>query len=178
MVLGLLSPLFNFRYPKCSVLLLADQLVSASAMSLTHSASEPSIDIGKHGNQVNIRIDFGLAKKFRDLKAHSHNPLYIHQRLFRCPTSLPRRSRVLVGAHILPFQSLPCKVWSPLPRSRSTTASWEDDSYLCPLSWIPQRVQYLLELLLHMCSVLQWQAWLLILAETLPRPVHLWRLSA
>jgi len=27
--------------------------------------------IGKHGNQVNV-IDFGLAKKYRNLKAHLH----------------------------------------------------------------------------------------------------------
>ncbi|KAG9077869.1 serine/threonine protein kinase, partial [Ceratobasidium sp. 370] len=41
-----------------------------------HSDIKPDnflMGIGKHGNQVNV-IDFGLAKKYRNPKAHLHIP--------------------------------------------------------------------------------------------------------
>jgi len=87
MVLDLLGPsledLFNFCNRKLSlktVLLLADQCISrieyVHAKSFIHRDIKPEnflMGIGKRGNQVNV-IDFGLAKKYRDPKTHSHIP--------------------------------------------------------------------------------------------------------
>ncbi|KAL5480549.1 HRR25_2 [Sanghuangporus weigelae] len=87
MVMDLLGPsledLFNFCNRKSSlktILLLADQLISRveyiRSRSFIHRDMKPDnflMGVGKRGNQVNI-IDFGLAKKFRDLKTHLHIP--------------------------------------------------------------------------------------------------------
>ncbi|KFY47005.1 hypothetical protein V494_00229 [Pseudogymnoascus sp. VKM F-4513 (FW-928)] len=87
MVLDLLGPsledLFNFCNRKFSlktVLLLADQLISRIAYihskSVIHRDIKPEnvlMGAGKRGNLVNI-IDFGLAKKYRDPRTHSHIP--------------------------------------------------------------------------------------------------------
>ncbi|KFY32167.1 hypothetical protein V493_00456 [Pseudogymnoascus sp. VKM F-4281 (FW-2241)] len=94
MVLDLLGPsledLFNFCNRKFSlktVLLLADQLISRIAyihnMSVIHRDIKPDnvlMGIGKRGNIVNI-IDFGLAKKYRDPRTHSHIPYRENKKL-------------------------------------------------------------------------------------------------
>ncbi len=87
MVLNLLGPsledLFNFcnrGFSLKTVLLLADQLITriecVHAKSFIHRDIKPDnflMGIGKRGNQVNV-IDFGLAKRYRDRKTHSHIP--------------------------------------------------------------------------------------------------------
>jgi serine/threonine protein kinase len=75
--------LFNFcnrKFSLKSVRLLADQLISRieyiHAKSFIHRDIKPGnflMGIGKRGNWVNV-IDFGIAKKCRDLKTHFHVP--------------------------------------------------------------------------------------------------------
>ncbi|KAJ5900269.1 serine/threonine protein kinase [Penicillium subrubescens] len=87
MVIDLLGPsledLFNFcnrRFSLKTVLLLADQLISRieyiHARSFIHRDIKPDnflMGIGKRGHQVNV-IDFGLSKRYRDPRTHSHIP--------------------------------------------------------------------------------------------------------
>jgi len=87
MVMELLGPsledLFNFCNRKFSlktVLLLADQLISRiefiHGKNFIHRDMKPDnflMGLGKKGNLVYV-IDFGLAKKFRDLRTHQHIP--------------------------------------------------------------------------------------------------------
>jgi casein kinase I family protein HRR25 len=87
MVIDLLGPsledLFNLCNRKFSlktVLLLVDQLISRieyiHAKSFIHRDIKPDnflMGIGKRCNQVNV-IDFGLAKRYRDPRTHSHIP--------------------------------------------------------------------------------------------------------
>mmetsp|Transcript_11198 Transcript_11198/g.31417 ORF Transcript_11198/g.31417 Transcript_11198/m.31417 type:complete len:371 (-) Transcript_11198:49-1161(-) len=87
MVMDLLGPsledLFNFCHRKFSlktVLMLADQLIQrvefVHSKSFIHRDIKPDnflMGLGKCANQVNI-IDFGLAKKYRDPKTHTHIP--------------------------------------------------------------------------------------------------------
>ena len=78
-----LEDLFTFCSRKFSlktILLLADQLISRieyiHAKSFVHRDIKPGnihMGIGRRANQVSI-IDFGLAKRYRDPKTHSHMP--------------------------------------------------------------------------------------------------------
>ncbi|KAI3787153.1 hypothetical protein L1987_41407 [Smallanthus sonchifolius] len=87
MVIDLLGPsledLFNYCNRKFSlktVLMLADQLINRveymHARSFLHRDLKPDnflMGLGRKANQVYI-IDFGLAKKYRDLQTHRHIP--------------------------------------------------------------------------------------------------------
>nr|XP_043619268.1 casein kinase 1-like protein 9 [Erigeron canadensis] len=87
MVIDLLGPsledLFNYCNRKFSlktVLMLADQLINRveymHARSFLHRDLKPDnflMGLGRKANQVYI-IDFGLAKKYRDLQSHRHIP--------------------------------------------------------------------------------------------------------
>ncbi|KAK9055699.1 hypothetical protein SSX86_026784 [Deinandra increscens subsp. villosa] len=87
MVIDLLGPsledLFNYCNRKFSlktVLMLADQLINRveymHARSFLHRDLKPDnflMGLGRRANQVYI-IDFGLAKKYRDLQTHRHIP--------------------------------------------------------------------------------------------------------
>ncbi|OXB61124.1 hypothetical protein ASZ78_013687 [Callipepla squamata] len=87
MVMELLGPsledLFNFCSRKFSlktVLLLADQMISRieyiHSKNFIHRDVKPDnflMGLGKKGNLVYI-IDFGLAKKYRDVRTHQHIP--------------------------------------------------------------------------------------------------------
>ncbi|CAH9093748.1 unnamed protein product [Cuscuta europaea] len=87
MVIDLLGPsledLFNYCNRKFSlktVLMLADQLINRveymHARGLLHRDIKPDnflMGLGRKANQVYI-IDYGLAKKYRDLQTHKHIP--------------------------------------------------------------------------------------------------------
>ncbi|KAI3801086.1 hypothetical protein L1987_29187 [Smallanthus sonchifolius] len=87
MVIDLLGPsledLFNYCNRKFSlktVLMIADQLINRveymHARSFLHRDLKPDnflMGLGRKANQVYI-IDFGLAKKYRDLQTHRHIP--------------------------------------------------------------------------------------------------------
>ncbi|XP_053994872.1 casein kinase I-like isoform X1 [Hylaeus anthracinus] len=87
MVMELLGPsledLFNFcsrRFSLKTVLLLADQLISRTdyihSRTFIHRDIKPDnflMGLGKKGNLVYI-IDFGLAKKYREVRTHKHIP--------------------------------------------------------------------------------------------------------
>lgn len=87
MVIDLLGPsledLFNFcnrKFTLKTVLMLADQMISriefAHSKCFIHRDIKPDnflMGLAKRANVVNI-IDFGLAKKFRDVKTHIHIP--------------------------------------------------------------------------------------------------------
>ncbi|KAL8215030.1 hypothetical protein R6Q57_004479 [Mikania cordata] len=87
MVIDLLGPsledLFNYCNRKFSlktVLMLADQLINRveymHARSFLHRDIKPDnflMGLGRKANQV-YAIDFGLAKKYRDLQTHKHIP--------------------------------------------------------------------------------------------------------
>nr|XP_043635778.1 casein kinase I-like isoform X1 [Erigeron canadensis] len=87
MVIDLLGPsledLFNYCNRKFSlktVLMLADQLINRveymHARSFLHRDIKPDnflMGLGRKANQVYV-IDFGLAKKYRDLQTHKHIP--------------------------------------------------------------------------------------------------------
>ncbi|KAL8208378.1 hypothetical protein R6Q57_007790 [Mikania cordata] len=87
MVIDLLGPsledLFNYCNRKFSlktVLMLADQLINrveyVHARSFLHRDLKPDnflMGLGRKANQVYV-IDFGLAKKYRDLQTHRHIP--------------------------------------------------------------------------------------------------------
>ncbi|KAL4571967.1 hypothetical protein LXL04_018735 [Taraxacum kok-saghyz] len=87
MVIDLLGPsledLFNYcnrKFTLKTVLMLADQLINRvefmHARSFLHRDLKPDnflMGLGRKANQVYV-IDFGLAKKYRDLQTHRHIP--------------------------------------------------------------------------------------------------------
>ncbi|CAM8963188.1 unnamed protein product [Rhodiola kirilowii] len=87
MVIDLLGPsledLFNYcnrKFTMKTVLMLADQLINRveymHSKSFLHRDIKPDnflMGLGRKANQVYI-IDYGLAKKFRDLQTHKHIP--------------------------------------------------------------------------------------------------------
>lgn len=87
MVLDLLGPslfdLFefcNYKFSLKTVLMLADQLITRieyiHKKSYIHRDIKPEnflMGVGKRGRQVNV-VDFGLAKRYRDLNTHFHIP--------------------------------------------------------------------------------------------------------
>ena len=87
MVMDLLGPsledLFNFcnrRFTMKTVLMLADQMISrieyVHNKSFIHRDIKPDnflMGIGRHCNKLFI-IDFGLAKKYRDIRTRQHIP--------------------------------------------------------------------------------------------------------
>ncbi|KAI8553451.1 hypothetical protein RHMOL_Rhmol05G0017200 [Rhododendron molle] len=78
-----LEDLFNLCSRKFSlktVLMLADQMINlvefVHSKSFLHRDIKPDnflMGLGRHAKQVYI-IDFGLAKKYRDIKTHQHVP--------------------------------------------------------------------------------------------------------